>query len=58
VAPAHRGLLLIWIAYKLLVQEEGGHEVKAGNTLWQSVWTNSARNRRAAALQEKSREPH
>mgnify|MGYP000942732846 CR=1 FL=1 len=33
------GLLLIWIAYKLLVQEEGGHEVKAGNTLWQSVWT-------------------
>ena len=33
------GLLLIWIAYKLLTQEEGGHEVKAGNTLWQSVWT-------------------
>jgi len=33
------GLLLIWIAYKLLVQEEGGHEVKAGNTLLQSIWT-------------------
>lgn len=33
------GLLLVWIAYKLLVQEEGGHEIKAGNTLWQSVWT-------------------
>ncbi|CAG5083614.1 Membrane protein TerC [Thermobacillus xylanilyticus] len=33
------GLLLVWIAYKLLVQEEGGHDVKAGNTLWQSVWT-------------------
>lgn len=33
------GLLLVWIACKLLVQEEGGHDVKAGNTLWQSVWT-------------------
>jgi integral membrane protein, YjbE family len=33
------GLLLIWIAYKLLVQGEGGHDIKAGNTLWQSVWT-------------------
>lgn len=33
------GLLLIWIAYKLLVQEEGGHDIKAGNTLWQSVRT-------------------
>jgi YjbE family integral membrane protein len=33
------GLLLVWIACKLLVQEEGGHEVKAGNTLWQSIWT-------------------
>lgn len=33
------GLLLIWIAYKLLVQEEGGHEIKAGNTLMQSIWT-------------------
>jgi YjbE family integral membrane protein len=33
------GVLLLWIAYKLLVQEEGGHDVKAGNTLWQSVQT-------------------
>lgn len=33
------GLLLIWIAYKLLVQEEDGHDIKAGSTLWQSVRT-------------------
>jgi YjbE family integral membrane protein len=33
------GILLLWIAYKLLVQEEGGHDIKAGNTLWQSVQT-------------------
>ncbi|HUC93163.1 MAG TPA: TerC family protein [Paenibacillus sp.] len=33
------GLLLLWIAYKLLVQQEGGHDIKAGNTLWQSVQT-------------------
>lgn len=33
------GLLLVWIAWKLLVQEEGGHEVKAGKNLLQSIWT-------------------
>ena len=33
------GLLLVWIAYKLLVQEEEDHEVKAGNTLLQSIGT-------------------
>ncbi|URN93157.1 MAG: TerC family protein [Candidatus Pristimantibacillus lignocellulolyticus] len=33
------GLLLIWIAFKLLVQEEQHDNVKAGNTLWQSVQT-------------------
>ena len=33
------GLMLAWIAYKLLVQQEGGHDIKAGNTLWQSVQT-------------------
>ncbi|EXX91882.1 membrane protein [Paenibacillus darwinianus] len=33
------GLLLLWIAYKLLVQQEGDHDIKAGNTLWQSVQT-------------------
>lgn len=33
------GLMLLWIAYKLLVQEEDHGNVKAGNTLWGSVWT-------------------
>lgn len=33
------GLLLIWIAYKLVVQEEGHDNIKAGNTLWQSIRT-------------------
>lgn len=33
------GLLLIWIAFKLLVQEEQHDGVKAGNTLWQSIQT-------------------
>lgn len=33
------GLLLIWIAYKLLVQEDQHDDVKAGNTLWQSIQT-------------------
>ncbi len=33
------GLLLIWIAYKLLVQENEHDNIKAGNTLWQSVRT-------------------
>jgi YjbE family integral membrane protein len=32
------GILLLWIAYKLLV-DQNEHDVKAGNTLWQSVWT-------------------
>lgn len=33
------GLLLIWIAFKLLVQQEDHDNVKAGNTLWQSIKT-------------------
>ncbi|WP_168120660.1 TerC family protein [Paenibacillus sp. HB172176] len=33
------GLLLLWIAYKLLVQEDGHDHIKAGNTLLQSIRT-------------------
>lgn len=33
------GLLLIWIAYKLLVQEDEHDNIKPGNTLWQSIRT-------------------
>lgn len=34
------GILLLWIAYKLLVQEDDKHgDIKAGNTLWQSIQT-------------------
>lgn len=33
------GLLLLWIAYKLLVQEDGHDNIKSGNTLWQSIRT-------------------
>lgn len=33
------GLLLVWIAYKLLVQEEAHDNIKSGNTLWQSIRT-------------------
>ncbi|MGG4035325.1 TerC family protein [Paenibacillus cisolokensis] len=33
------GLLLIWIAYKLVLQDDGHGDIKAGNTLWQSVQT-------------------
>lgn len=33
------GLLLIWIAFKLLVQEDNHDNVKAGNTLAQSIRT-------------------
>ncbi|WP_219836326.1 TerC family protein [Paenibacillus sp. R14(2021)] len=33
------GILLLWIAYKLLVDESGHDNIKAGNTLWQSVRT-------------------
>jgi len=33
------GLLLIWIAFKLLVQEDAHDDIKAGNTLWQSIRT-------------------
>ncbi|REE93018.1 YjbE family integral membrane protein [Paenibacillus taihuensis] len=33
------GILLLWIAYKLLVDNEGHDNIKAGNTLWQSVRT-------------------
>ncbi|MFX3633115.1 MAG: TerC family protein [Candidatus Pristimantibacillus sp.] len=33
------GLLLVWIAYKLLIQEDSHGDIKAGNTLWQSIQT-------------------
>ncbi|WP_424768264.1 TerC family protein [Paenibacillus sp. sgz302251] len=33
------GLLLIWIAYKLVVQEKNHDGITAGNTLWQSIRT-------------------
>ncbi|GGG10448.1 TerC family protein [Paenibacillus abyssi] len=33
------GILLLWIAYKLLVQENQHDNIQAGNTLWQSVRT-------------------
>ncbi|QTH46123.1 TerC family protein [Cohnella sp. LGH] len=33
------GALLLWIAYKLLVQEDSHQEVKAGTTLWAAVRT-------------------
>lgn len=33
------GLLLIWIAYKLLVQEDAHDDLKASHTLWQSIRT-------------------
>lgn len=34
------GILLLWIAYKLLIQEDDKHgDIKAGNTLWQSIQT-------------------
>lgn len=33
------GLLLIWIAFKLLVQEDQHGDVKAGSTLWQAIQT-------------------
>lgn len=33
------GLLLLWIAYKLLVQDSPHDEIKSGNTLWQSIRT-------------------
>lgn len=32
------GLLLIWIAYKLLAEEKG-HDVKAGNSFWEAIRT-------------------
>ncbi|WP_138751943.1 TerC family protein [Paenibacillus sinopodophylli] len=33
------GLLLVWIAYKLVVQEDSHSGMKSGNTLWQSIRT-------------------
>ncbi|SDT37173.1 integral membrane protein, YjbE family [Paenibacillaceae bacterium GAS479] len=34
------GLLLVWIAYKLLVQEDSSHDnIKAGSTLGSAIWT-------------------
>ncbi|ANB57217.1 integral membrane, YjbE family protein [Anoxybacillus sp. B7M1] len=32
------GVLLIWIAYKLLVEEKG-HEVQAGKSMWEAIRT-------------------
>ncbi|WP_027409863.1 TerC family protein [Anoxybacteroides tepidamans] len=32
------GILLIWIAYKLLVEEKG-HEVEAGKSMWEAIRT-------------------
>lgn len=33
------GLILIWIAYKLLVEEKSHEEVKASNNIWEAVST-------------------
>ncbi|MEV5030399.1 TerC family protein [Paenibacillus sp. LPE1-1-1.1] len=33
------GVLLLWIAFKLLVQEDEHGDIKAGNTIWASVRT-------------------
>ncbi|GGD71233.1 TerC family protein [Paenibacillus nasutitermitis] len=33
------GILLLWIAYKLLVDENSHEDIKAGNNLWQSIRT-------------------
>ncbi|GKU78335.1 TerC family protein [Paenibacillus sp. L3-i20] len=33
------GLLLLWIAYKLLIQDGDHDNITAGNTLWQSIRT-------------------
>ncbi|QHT60320.1 TerC family protein [Paenibacillus lycopersici] len=33
------GVLLLWIAYKLLVDTDAHDDIQAGNTLWQSVRT-------------------
>ncbi|MEK8127959.1 TerC family protein [Paenibacillus filicis] len=33
------GILLLWIAYKLLVQEDSHSEIKAGTSLWSSIRT-------------------
>ncbi|WP_199426301.1 TerC family protein [Thermaerobacillus caldiproteolyticus] len=32
------GMLLVWIAYKLLVEEKG-HDVEAGNSMWEAIRT-------------------
>ncbi|MGP9075870.1 TerC family protein [Geobacillus thermodenitrificans subsp. calidus] len=33
------GLLLVWIAYKLLVEEKGHDDIEAGGSLWEAVRT-------------------
>ncbi|MBW7473680.1 TerC family protein [Paenibacillus oenotherae] len=33
------GILLLWIAYKLLVDQNGHDDIKPGNTLWASIRT-------------------
>jgi len=33
------GALLLWIAYKLVVQDDAGHDIKAGSTLGQAIYT-------------------
>lgn len=39
VVVTHRGVMLVWIAYKLLVDQEDHTEVKAGTTLWGAIRT-------------------
>ena len=33
------GLLLVWIAYKLLVEEKGHDDIEAGGSLWEAIRT-------------------
>ena len=32
------GIVLVWIAVKLVIQEEGGHQVRHGTTLGDAIW--------------------
>jgi YjbE family integral membrane protein len=33
------GIVLVWVAYKLLADDEGGHEIQAAGTLWGAIQT-------------------
>lgn len=33
------GVVLVWVAYKLLAEDDGGHEIAAAGTLWAAVQT-------------------